>query len=150
MVEDITLRHTVIRNLENRRIVLPNSVLGIEVLINSDLGDQKICRFLEFGISYDSDIDIAKKIIFEEVRQHKNYLDNRTLEDIEKGVPEVVVRVIGLGDSSVNLRAWMWAENSALSFSMYCELLESIKKRFDREGIEIPFPHRTLVQKNPK
>lgn len=150
IVEDITLRHTVIRNFENRRIVIPNSVISNEALTNSDLGDEKICRFLEMGISYDSDIDLAKKIMFEEVRNHPDYFDVRTNEDIRNGNPEVSVRVLSMGDSSVNLRAWVWAENSAKSFGMHCDLLESIKKRFDREGIEIPFPHRTLVQKTIK
>lgn len=150
MVEDITLRHTIIRNFENRRIVIPNSVISNEILINADLADEKICRFLEMGISYDSDIDLAKKIMFEEVRNHKDYYDVRTPEDIENGIPEVTVRVISMGDSSVNLRAWVWAINSPTAFVMYCDLLESVKKRFDREGIEIPFPHRTIVEKKPK
>ncbi|MEL6804288.1 MAG: mechanosensitive ion channel family protein, partial [Bacteroidota bacterium] len=51
------------------------------------------------------------------------------------------------GDSSVNLRAWAWAKDQADAFAMGCDVVESIKKRFDREGVEIPFPHRTLVQK---
>jgi small-conductance mechanosensitive channel len=147
IVDEITLRHTVIRNFENQRIILPNSIISNEIIINADLDDQKICRFIEFGISYESDIDLAKKIMSEEVRAHKDYYDNRTAEDIEKAVPEVTVRVIGLGDSSVNLRAWMWAENSATAFVMFCDLIESIKKRLDAEGIEIPYPHRTIVQK---
>jgi small conductance mechanosensitive channel len=147
VVEDITLRHTVIRNFENRRIVIPNSIISNEVLINADLGDEKICRFLEIGISYDSDIDLAKKIIFEEVRNHKDYFDARSLEDILSGVPEVTVRVIAHGESSINIRAWVWALNSPTSFAMHCDLLESIKKRFDKEGVEIPFPHRTIVEK---
>jgi small conductance mechanosensitive channel len=150
VVEDITLRHTVIRNFENRRIVIPNAIISNEVLINADLGDEKICRFLEIGISYDSDIDLAKKIIFEEVRQHKDYYDVRTLEDILNGIPEVTIRVISMGDSSVNIRAWVWAVNSATGFAMHCDLLESIKKRFDKEGVEIPFPHRTIVEKKLK
>lgn len=150
IVEDITLRHTVIRNFENRRIVIPNSVISNEALTNADLGDEKICRFLEMGISYDSDIDVAKKILFEEVRQHPDYFDVRSQEEIKDGSPEVAVRVISMGDSSVNLRAWVWAENSAKSFVMHCDLLESVKKRFDKEGVEIPYPHRTLVQKQPK
>jgi small conductance mechanosensitive channel len=150
VVEDITLRHTVIRNFENRRIVIPNSIISNEVLINADLGDEKICRFLEIGISYDSDIDLAKKIIFEEVRNHKDYFDARSLEDVLNGVPEVTVRVIAHGDSSINIRAWVWALNSPTSFAMHCDLLESIKKRFDKEGVEIPFPHRTIVEKKLK
>lgn len=147
IVEDITLRHTVIRNFENQRIILPNSIISNEIIINADLDDQKVCRFVDFGISYESDIDLAKKIMFEEVRSHNDYYDNRTPEEIEKSMPEVTVRVIGLGDSSVNIRAWMWAENSATAWVMFCDLIESIKKRFDAEGIEIPYPHRTIVQK---
>ena len=58
------------------------------------------------------------------------------------------VRVISLGEYSVNLRAWAWAINSPEGFEMACDLNESIKKRFDAEGIEIPFPYRTLVHKN--
>lgn len=150
IVEDITLRHTIIRNFENRRIIIPNSVISGEALTNSDLADEKVCRFLEIGISYDSDIDLAKKILFEEVRHHPDYFDVRSNEDIGKGNPEVVVRVLSLGDSSVNLRAWVWSENSAKSFVMYCDILESVKKRFDKEGVEIPFPHRTLVYKDQK
>ncbi|QTY27327.1 mechanosensitive ion channel family protein [Flavobacterium sp. CS20] len=149
IVEDITLRHTVIKNFENRRIIIPNSVISNEVLINSDLNDEKICRFFDMGISYDSDIDLAKKIISEEVRNHPDYFDVRSEEDINNGLPEVSVRVLSMGDSSVNIRAWVWAKNSAISFGMNCDLLESIKKRFDREGVEIPFPHRTIVQKKP-
>ncbi|MGX1023877.1 mechanosensitive ion channel family protein [Psychroflexus sp. MBR-150] len=149
IVEDITLRHTVIKNFENRRIIIPNSVISNEVLINSDLNDEKICRFFDMGISYDSDIDLAKKIISEEVRNHPDYFDVRSEEDVNNGLPEVSVRVLSMGDSSVNIRAWVWAKNSAISFGMNCDLLESIKKRFDREGVEIPFPHRTIVQKKP-
>lgn len=150
VVEDITLRHTVIRNFENRRIVVPNSIIGNEIIINADLSDERVCRFLEIGISYDSNIDLAKQIIFEEVRNHKDYLDTRTKEDVENGLPEVIIKLISLGDSSVNFRAYVWAINSPTGFNMHCDLLESIKKRFDKEGVEIPYPHRTLVYKNEK
>ena len=63
IVEDITLRHTVIRNAENRRLIMPNSVISNETIINSHIKDSKICNFLEIGISYDSNIDKAIKII---------------------------------------------------------------------------------------
>jgi small conductance mechanosensitive channel len=47
VVEDITMRHTIIRDFENKRIVIPNSIISDEVVVNSDLGDGKICRFVE-------------------------------------------------------------------------------------------------------
>lgn len=148
VVEDITLRHTIIRDFENKRIVIPNSVISDEVVINADLNDERICRFVEVGISYDSDIKLAKRIIQEEAMKHPLEIDVRTEEQVETGIDEVVVRVLSFGDSSVNLRAWVWARNQAEGFAMHCDLLEIIKERFDAEGIEIPFPYRTLVFKN--
>lgn len=150
VVEDINLRHTVIRNFENKRIIIPNSVISNEVVINSNYEDNKICKWIDMGISYDSDIDLAKEIIKDEILKHPLFVDNRTEEQIEEGEEIVPVRVILMGESSVNLRGWSWAENPPDAFVMGCDLLESIKKRFDKEGIEIPFPHRTLVYKNPK
>lgn len=148
IVEDITLRHTVIRNFRNQRIVIPNSIISDEVVINSDMGDSTVCRWLDFGISYDSSIDKAREIIADEVGKHPALIDVRTPEDLEADKPLVTVRVISLGDSSVNLRAFAWAATSADGFDIMCDTTESIKKRFDAEGVEIPFPHRTLIMKN--
>lgn len=148
VVEDITLRHTVIRDFRNQRIVIPNSIISDEVIINADMSESKVCRWFEVGISYDSDIDLAKKIIQEEGEKHPCILDNRTPEDIANAAPVVRVRVISLGESSVNLRGWLWASSAADSFELFCDLNEIVKKRFDAEGVSIPFPHRTLVFKN--
>jgi len=150
IVEDITLRHTVIRDFENKRIVIPNSVISNEVIVNSDYANDKICRYIDFSISYDSNIDTAKRIMMEEVLKHPLHLDPRTPEQKEAGAPIVPVRVIGMLDSSVSLRAWSWAKDSADAFILGCDLFEMIKKRFDAEGVEIPFPHRTIVYKNSK
>lgn len=148
VVEDITLRHTVIRDFENRRILIPNTVISNEVIVNADFGDDKICKWIDLSISYDSDIDLAKKIIREECLNHPLLIDPRTELQIEQGEVLVPVRLLTLGESSINLRAWAWAKDNADAFVLGCDLFESIKKRFDQEGIEIPFPHRTLVYKD--
>lgn len=148
IVEDISLRHTVIRNFENQRIIIPNSVISNEVLINSNFGDVKICRFIEIGISYGSDIDLAKSIIRDEIENHSLSIDVRTDQDVEAGTPRVMVRVLSLHDSSVLLRGWAWAKDAADAFVLQCDVTESIKKRFDREGIVIPFPQRTISYLN--
>ena len=145
VVEDITLRHTVIRSYENKRIVLPNSLISEEVIINADLGDQRICRWIDFGISYESDLDLAKDIMKEEIIKHPLRIDVRTEEDVANGVPNAIIRVVDVAESSINLRGWAWAADQAQSFELRCDLLESIKKRFDREGIDIPYPHRTVM-----
>lgn len=148
IIEDITLRHTVIRNFENKRIIIPNAVISNEVIENASIEEEKVCKFVEFGISYDSDINLAMKIMREEALAHPNILDNRSKKDIEDGKPLVSTRVLGFGDSSVNIRAWVWAKSASDAFVMGCDLNKSIKERFDTEGVEIPFPYRTIVYKN--
>lgn len=147
VVEDITLRHTVIRSFENKRLIMPNSKISEETIENSNYSDEKVCRFVKFGISYDSDIDLAIRIMRKEAEKHPLALDNRSKKEKEEGREMITVRVLGFSDSSVNLRAWVWAKNPADSFTLGCDLNKSIKERFDKEGVEIPFPYRTIVYK---
>lgn len=147
VVEEITLRHTIIRNYENRRIIIPNSVISDETIVNSNLIDEKIKKFVEFDISYESDIDLAKKIIFEEAIKHPLIHDNRSIKDIEENKPVVVTRVIRLGEYSITIRAYVWAKCNDDAFIISCDMNESVKKRFDAEGVNIPYPHRTIVHK---
>lgn len=154
-VEDITLRHTVIRNNENRRIIIPNSVINNHTIINSNIIDEKVCSLVEVGISYDSNIDHAIRIMQEEITKHPLSLDNRTEEDVNNGLPRVEVRVMGFGDSAIKLRAYAWAATSMNAFVLRTDMYKIIKDSFDRESIEIPFPYRTIVMKdtsqnNPK
>lgn len=150
IVDDITLRHTVIRDFENKRIIIPNTVISSETVVNSSIDDKKIRRHIDLGISYDSDIDRAIAIIQDEATKHPYFLDNRKPEDIKNNIHPVEVRVLGFGESSVNLRAYVWAEDAIKAFQMHCDLNKSIKKQFDQEGIEIPFPYRTIVYKKEK
>ena len=147
-VHDITLRHTIINNFENRRIIIPNTVISGQTIINSNIDDEKVCTFIELGISYESNLDKAIEILREETANHPNCIDNRSNEDITNGTPKVVVRVLGFGESAVNLRAYAWANNSGEGFAMKCDLFEILKKRFSENGIEIPYPHRTVILKN--
>jgi small conductance mechanosensitive channel len=147
IVEDINLRHTVIRDFENKRIIVPNSVISNEKIENSSIFDEKICKCIEFSISYESNIDKAMNIIKKEALAHPLHIDNRTEEQIENKDPVVRVMVVGLGDSGVNLRAWVWTTNPKNSFSLACDLRKSVKEKFDKNKIEIPYPHRVIVKK---
>jgi small-conductance mechanosensitive channel len=149
-VEDITLRHTVIRTFDNNRIIVPNSVINSEIILNENIVDQMTIKFLDIGISYDSDMDKAIRIIQEEAKKHPEFLDNRTGEQIANNEDPVTVRVLEFGESSVNLRAYIWAGDPRTAFIMGCDLNKSVKQRFDKEGIEIPFPYRTIVFKNDR
>lgn len=147
-VEDITLRHTVINNLENRRIIMPNSSISTQTITNSSITDEKCCRFMEFNISFESDVDLAMQIMQEEANKHPDLLDNRTDEEKEKQENPVRVRVTELLETGVRIRAWVWTKDSPTAFVIKCDLNYAIKKRFDEAGIEIPYPHRTLVYKD--
>jgi small conductance mechanosensitive channel len=146
VVEDITLRHTVIRDFENRRIVIPNSVMNQEIIINADLSEGKIIKYVELNVSLQADLQKAKEIMREEVMHHPFHVDGREEEDIAAGRPEVTVRVVAIGEYYVTIRAWACAKNANEAFEMYCDLLESIKLRFDAENVEIPIPQRNLVR----
>lgn len=146
-VEDITLRHTIIKDFENRRIVIPNTVISNETIINSTITDERVCIFLELNISFDSDIDKAIHIMQEEAVKHPLCIDNRSTEDLAKGDHQVMIRVIGFTDFATQLRAYLWARNPSEGFEMKCDLNKSIKGRFDQDGVELPYPHRTIVHK---
>jgi len=150
VVEDISLRHTVIRNFENRRVIVPNTIISDEILINADFEEALICKWINVGIGYGSDVKLARKIIQEEAMKHPNFIDKRTPEEKKEGVDAVAVRVIDWGDFSINLRAWVWAADNGAAFQLGCDLYESIKERFDAEGVEIPFPYRNVVHHYPE
>lgn len=147
VVEEITLRHTLINNYENRRIIIPNSNISEETIINSNIQDEKIRKHIEFSISYDSNVDRAIEIIQSEAQRHPLFIDNRTEEEKLNSKPAVLVRVIALSDFSVDLKAYVWVNGNDNAFALKCDLLKTVKEKFDENGIEIPFPYRTVVYK---
>ena len=146
-VVDISLRHTTIKNSENRMIIVPNNVLNNQSIVNSSSLDAATCAFVEVGIGYGTDINRAMAIMQEEALKHPLLIDRRTKTDKENNKPQVVARVIEWADSSVILRAWAWASNADNAFVVKCDLLQSIKERFDQEGIEIPYPYTNVILK---
>lgn len=138
IVEDITLRHTIVRSYENKRFVIPNSVISEDILVNSDIEDPKICRFMFYKVDYQADLKLAINIIKELALNHPLTIDNRTEEEREKENDIVGVLVTEWGDYGIIIRASVWANNSSDAFSINCDLNESIKLAFDEAGIKIP------------
>ena len=137
-VEDITLRHTIVRTWDYKRLIIPNEKIDSMTLINYSIIDPTMLCSTEFGVSYDTDIDLARRLILEEANKcpHRN----------EKA-DEPLIRVIDQADFSIKLRLYVWVSNVNDLWLARFWLLENIKKRFDREGVEIPFPYRTVVFK---
>lgn len=150
VVEEITLRQTVIKNFENKRVVIPNSVISAEIIVNRSIVDEKIIRFFEITISYDSDLKKAMQIIAEEAEKHPLFVDFRTPEQIEKGAPKVPVVLLKFADFGMVLRGYICGADWFSSFQLHTDLNKIIKERFDKEGIEIPYPYFNIIQKTPE
>ncbi|MFT6970453.1 MAG: small conductance mechanosensitive channel [Roseivirga sp.] len=148
--EDINLKNSTLKDFKNRRLLIPNAVISADTIQNFNIIDSKIKNFTVFGISYDSNVDTAIRIIREEAMRHQYFIDNRSKEEIRDGDQAIIVRLIEFGDSSVNLRAQVWSEDPIKAFDLKCDIHKPVKERFDKEGIEIPFPHRTIVYKHAK
>lgn len=146
IVEDISLRHTIIRTFENVRILIPNSTINKEIVENTNYTDENICNFLDIKISYDSDIDKARNIIRDLVRNHRYFIDYRTEVDKEKGMDDVRVLVKNLANSGIDLRCYIWTKTIGENFEMCSELRRDVVKAFKNNNIEIPYPHIKVVK----
>ena len=135
VVEDISLRVTRIRTFDNELLTVPNSNLSESVVKNPVANDQLRLKFA-FGIGYDDDIEQATDIIIEEAENHDEILDD----------PGPSVRLTELGDSSVALQSRIWIENPSRADFVKTrgEYVHTVKERFDEEGINIPYPNRTI------
>lgn len=136
-VEDITLRHTVIRDFENRRVIMPNSVISNETIINSTIVDEKICVFIELAVALHTPLDKAITIIQEEAMKHRYYIDNRTDIEIKRGEQSVMVRMLTFLNGGILLRAYVWTNDATDAFDLKCDVNKSIKERFDKERIDL-------------
>ena len=131
-VEVIQLFTTQLATPDNKTIIVPNSKMTGDNIVNySAKGTRRVDMI--FGIGYEDDIDKARNIITEILSQ-----DERILKD-----PPTNIAVSELADSSVNFIARPWV-NSGDYWSVYFETTEKVKKRFDAEGISIPYPQRDI------
>ncbi|MCB1957815.1 MAG: mechanosensitive ion channel family protein [Rhodocyclaceae bacterium] len=144
VVEDINLRDIVLRDPDNNRIVIPNSIITGNAVVNFHHTDTRVRRRIEVGIGYDSDVDTALALLVEIVRANPARIDGRSPAEVARGDAEVIARVSALGESAVVLSTWFWARNIADAAVIEGELLRAIKLRFDADGITIPYPQRTL------
>ena len=145
IVEDITLRHTVILTFENRRIIIPNSVISDEFIVNSTIRDAATCEYVEVPVAYHTDLDKAMRVLQEICTTHKDHIDRRTASELERAEDLLPVRLVRLADSGLVLRAYVWAKDPITARMMHYDINKSIIERFRAEGIEIPYPTRKII-----
>lgn len=134
-VKDINLFQTYLATIDNVKIIIPNTQ-AIDGAIKNYSGFATRRCDITFGIDYDDDMDKAIGII-----QTLAGADSRVLKE-----PAPFVKVVNLGDSSVDIQARLWC-NAADLWDLKFHMTKAVKEEFDKQGISIPFPHRTLVQK---
>ena len=148
-VEDINLRHTTMLTFENRRVVIPNSIIGEERIVNSSIRDEATCQFVEIPVDITADIAKAKRIIVQECKAHPTQYDKRTPEEKRSGEPEIAVRLVEIKDGIALLRAYVWAPDPVSARMMRYELNEQILHQFATHGIPVGIPLRHLVHQHP-
>lgn len=135
-VEDIKLTYTAFRTWDNRRLMIPNSLFQSQVVINYTSVDPTMLVPVFVQISYESDLEKARQIMVDIAKKHPDFLP---IGDLPK------VHVMEFGESGINLRLLARAKDQPTAFEMAKEILVQIKKEFDANGIEIPYPRRYLV-----
>ncbi len=131
-VHEIQIFNTILKTPDNKTIIIPNGGLANSSLINFSAEPTRRVDFV-FGIGYSDDIDKARSVIVEVINEN-----DKIMKD-----PEPFVGVGELGDSSVNFTVRVWTE-LANYWNVYFYMQETIKKRFDKKGISIPFPQRDV------
>jgi small conductance mechanosensitive channel len=131
-VASMNLVATTIQTFDNQRMVVPNNKIWHDVITNATGVDQRRVD-MEFGIGYADDVDKAQAVLEEIVANHPKVLKE----------PEPIIKVHTLADSSVNFICWPWAKPEDFG-TVRWDIIRAVKKRFDEEGIGIPFPQRDV------
>jgi small-conductance mechanosensitive channel len=144
-VEDITWRTTRVRMLPNNIVVIPNSKLSQSVLTNYYLPEKRMSLLIPVGVSYSSDPETVEGLLVEEAKKAVGEIPGLL------GNPEPFVRFIpGYGESSLDFTLICQVGEFVDQYLAQHELRKRIFKRFKEEGIEIPFPQRTVYLREEK
>jgi small conductance mechanosensitive channel len=131
-VKAMNLVSTTIATWDNQKLVVPNSKIWGDVIRNITAEPHRRVD-MTFGIAYADDIDHAERVLWDIVKSHELVLEE----------PATVIRLHTLGESSVDFVVRPWAKTSDY-WTVYWDVTRAVKKRFDAEGISIPFPQRDV------
>jgi small-conductance mechanosensitive channel len=144
-IVDITWRTTRIKTLTNNMVVIPNSKLAQSIVLNYHLPEPKMAISIPVGVSYSSDPAKVERVLLEEVKKAIGEVPGLASE------PEPVIRFRpGFGESSLDFTVICHVEQYKDQPLVEHELRKRIFNRLKQEGIEIPFPHRTVYLKDER
>ena len=131
-IEEVGIFTTVIKTPDNKKVIVPNSKVTGDNITNYSANDTRRVDVIA-GVSYSDDIELVRRVLSEIQAE-----DERILKD-----PAPMIALAELGDSSVNFTVRSWVK-TADYWSVFFDMQEKVKKRFDAEGISIPFPQRDV------
>jgi len=140
-VVDINWRDTVLRQLPGNHIIIPNSKLSSAVVTNYYRPKKAMNVLVEVGVDYTSDLELVERVTVDVARQ--------ILTEVDGGDEnwEPFVRYHTFDDSSINFTVYLRCKEFFEKFLLQHEFIKRLKKRYDQEGISIPFPIRTVIMK---
>ncbi len=130
----IDIRTSKVITREGNIIIVPNRMLTSEKLNNWSLGSELSRFHVTVGVSYSSDVDKVKKLMYQVALTHP---------DVSKNKP-ILIRFDDFGDSALVFRVFFWAYRSWDSEILKSDIRFGITKAFREHGVEIPFPQRDL------
>ena len=141
-VTDIQARNTTIRTFpERNRVLVPNSILASTVVTNYSLPRRRLFITLPVGVAYDSDLERVEAVTLDVAKQ--------VLSDVEGGLTDEApfVRYEEFSDFSINFLLRVPVQQFTDQFLVRHELVKRLHERYGAEGIEIPFPIRTVYMR---
>lgn len=137
-VVDITWRNTTIRALPNNMIIVPNARLANALITNYYMPDRELAVIVNLGVSYSSDLNKVERVTVEVARE--------VMKTVPGGVPEFepFIRYHTFGDSSIDFSVIMRGKEFTDQYLIKHEFIKRLHERYKKEGIEIPFPVRTI------
>jgi MscS family membrane protein len=140
-VVDIGLRTTRIRTRDNRMVIVPNSVISVNQVINYTFPDPRYRIETHIGVDYDTDIELARQVMVDAVRNVEGVLPDKPVEAL----------YVENGDSAMIFRVRWWIGSYQDTRRMFDKVHTVLKVALDEAGIESPFPTQTLnVQMEPQ
>jgi len=140
-VTDVKWRNTTIRDFTDNLIIIPNSKLADAIVTNYNLPRKNLWAEVHVGVAYDSDLDHVERVCDEVARE--TYVD--VIGDEPLGPAKI--HFLQFGDSSIDLRVRIEVKQFGDRMKVQHNFIKRLHKRFGEEGIEIPFPIRTVVMK---
>ncbi len=134
-VKEIQIFNTKLIGLSNKEIIIPNGNLSNGTIVNYSTQGTRRVDFV-IGVSYDADIKKTKEVLMKVVTSNEKVLKD----------PAPLVSVLELGDSSVNFAVRPWCKTEHY-WDVYFQVMENIKLALDDAQIDIPYPHRVVIQK---